>query len=136
MVVLSDCLQAIPQSVAGIRNMHNQCPKEVLSFLWDLFKYNDNQTNKVLSPSLSPFPHPPTHPVVLAETSSIAQMWEGRRGREGGKKGGEREGGKKGGEREGGRDRQTETRVCLNGNDLRKYRIASMCVYVHVCMFT
>ena len=27
--------------------MHNQCPKEVLSFLWDLFKYSDNQINKV-----------------------------------------------------------------------------------------
>ena len=39
--------QALPQCVAGIRNMHNQCPKEVLSFLWDLFKYSDNQMNKV-----------------------------------------------------------------------------------------
>ena len=27
--------------------MHNQCPREVLSFLWDLFKYSDNQANKV-----------------------------------------------------------------------------------------
>jgi transcription initiation factor TFIID subunit 2 len=38
--------KAIIQSVAGVRNMHKQCPKEVLSFLWDLFKYSDNQINK------------------------------------------------------------------------------------------
>ena len=41
-------VQALPQCVASIRNVHSQCPKEVLSFLWDLFKYSDNQMNKVL----------------------------------------------------------------------------------------
>jgi transcription initiation factor TFIID subunit 2 len=38
--------KAMVQSVASVRNMHSQCPKEVLSFLWDLFKYSDNQINK------------------------------------------------------------------------------------------
>ena len=33
--------------VAGIRNVHKQCPKEVIHFLMELFKYNDNQMNKV-----------------------------------------------------------------------------------------
>ena len=27
--------------------MHNQCPREVLTFLMDLLKYSDNQANKV-----------------------------------------------------------------------------------------
>ena len=33
--------------IAGIRNVHKQCPKEVIHFLMELFKYNDNQMNKV-----------------------------------------------------------------------------------------
>ena len=40
-------LQALPLCIASIRNIHNQCPREVLSFLIDLFKFSDNQTNKV-----------------------------------------------------------------------------------------
>ena len=33
--------------MASMRNTHKQCPKEVLSFLLDLLKYNDNETNMV-----------------------------------------------------------------------------------------
>ena len=31
--------------MAGLRNMHGICPPEVLKFLLDLFKYNDNSKN-------------------------------------------------------------------------------------------
>ena len=31
--------------MAGLRNSHNICPPEVLKFLLDLFKYNDNSKN-------------------------------------------------------------------------------------------
>lgn len=37
----------MPLAIAGMRNVHNQCPKEVLAFVMDLFKYSDNQLNKV-----------------------------------------------------------------------------------------
>ena len=36
---------AIPVAMAGLRNGHQICPPEVLSFLLDLFKYNDNSKN-------------------------------------------------------------------------------------------
>ena len=36
----------IPIAMAGLRNSHNICPPEVLKFLLDLFKYNDNSPNK------------------------------------------------------------------------------------------
>ena len=35
----------IPLAMAGLRNTHNICPPEVLKFLLDLFKYNDNSKN-------------------------------------------------------------------------------------------
>ena len=51
-IIVSLSLQALPLCIASIRNMHNQCPREVLTFLIDLFKFSDNQTNKVRSPQL------------------------------------------------------------------------------------
>jgi len=36
---------AIPVAMAGLRNSHGICPPEVLTFLLDLFKYNDNSKN-------------------------------------------------------------------------------------------
>lgn len=36
----------IPIAMAGLRNQHGICPAEVLKFLLDLFKYNDNTKNK------------------------------------------------------------------------------------------
>lgn len=38
--------KAIPFSMAGLRNEHGICSPEVLRFLLDLFKYNDNSKNK------------------------------------------------------------------------------------------
>ena len=35
----------IPVAMAGLRNAHGICPPEVLAFLLDLFKYNDNSKN-------------------------------------------------------------------------------------------
>ena len=35
----------IPVAMAGLRNSHGICPPEVLKFLLDLFKYNDNSKN-------------------------------------------------------------------------------------------
>lgn len=32
--------------MASLRSVHNICPPEVLRFLLDLFKYNDNSRNK------------------------------------------------------------------------------------------
>ena len=32
----------MPEAMSGLRNIHNICPPEVLKFLLDLFKYNDN----------------------------------------------------------------------------------------------
>jgi len=40
-------VQGLAVCIAGMRNQHGQCPKEVMQFLLDLFKYNDNQYNKV-----------------------------------------------------------------------------------------
>lgn len=39
-------LQTIPVAMAGLRNAHGICPPEVLAFLMDLFKYNDNSKNR------------------------------------------------------------------------------------------
>ncbi|CAM1318749.1 TAF2 (predicted), partial [Pycnogonum litorale] len=38
--------KAVPLAMAGLRNIHNICPNDVLKFLLDLFKYNDNSKNK------------------------------------------------------------------------------------------
>ncbi|XP_058805308.1 transcription initiation factor TFIID subunit 2 [Phymastichus coffea] len=38
--------KTIPVAMAGLRNNHGICPPEVLSFLMDLFKYNDNSKNR------------------------------------------------------------------------------------------
>ena len=38
--------KTMPLSMAGLRNIHGICPQEVLKFLLDLFKYNDNSKNK------------------------------------------------------------------------------------------
>lgn len=32
--------------MAGLRNAHGICPPDVLAFLMDLFKYNDNSKNR------------------------------------------------------------------------------------------
>ncbi len=39
--------KTIPVAMAHLRTIHNICPPEVLKFLLDLFKYNDNTKNKV-----------------------------------------------------------------------------------------
>lgn len=38
--------KTIPLAMAGVRNSHGICPPEVLRFLLDLFKYNDNSKNR------------------------------------------------------------------------------------------
>ncbi|KAL1132516.1 hypothetical protein AAG570_010471, partial [Ranatra chinensis] len=38
--------KTIPVAMAGLRNAHGICPPEVIKFLLDLFKYNDNSKNK------------------------------------------------------------------------------------------
>lgn len=37
--------KTIPVAMAGLRNIHGICPPEVVKFLLDLFKYNDNSKN-------------------------------------------------------------------------------------------
>ena len=44
---LYSVVKGLAVCIAGMRNQHGQCPKEVVQFLLDLFKYNDNQYNKV-----------------------------------------------------------------------------------------
>ncbi|KAK3736334.1 hypothetical protein QZH41_020807, partial [Actinostola sp. cb2023] len=39
-------LKTLPVAIASIRNVHSQCPREILQFLLDLLKYNDNRINK------------------------------------------------------------------------------------------
>ncbi|XP_031558269.1 transcription initiation factor TFIID subunit 2-like [Actinia tenebrosa] len=39
-------LKTLPVAIASIRNIHTQCPREILQFLLDLLKYNDNRINK------------------------------------------------------------------------------------------
>nr|CAD7424617.1 unnamed protein product [Timema monikensis] len=36
----------IPVAMAGLRNVHGICPPDVIRFLLDLFKYNDNSKNR------------------------------------------------------------------------------------------
>ncbi|XP_017782255.1 PREDICTED: transcription initiation factor TFIID subunit 2 [Nicrophorus vespilloides] len=38
--------KTIPVAMAGLRNVHGICPPEVIRFLLDLFKYNDNTKNR------------------------------------------------------------------------------------------
>ncbi|XP_041045460.1 transcription initiation factor TFIID subunit 2 isoform X5 [Carcharodon carcharias] len=38
--------KTMPVAMALLRDIHNQCPKEVLAFILDLIKYNDNRKNK------------------------------------------------------------------------------------------
>ncbi|XP_012265791.1 transcription initiation factor TFIID subunit 2 isoform X2 [Athalia rosae] len=38
--------KTIPVAMAGLRNAHGICPPDVLTFLMDLFKYNDNSKNR------------------------------------------------------------------------------------------
>lgn len=38
-------LKEIPIAMAASRNLHGICPPEILKFLLDLFKYNDNSKN-------------------------------------------------------------------------------------------
>uniref|UniRef100_A0A023F4P3 Transcription initiation factor TFIID subunit 2 n=1 Tax=Triatoma infestans TaxID=30076 RepID=A0A023F4P3_TRIIF len=38
--------KTIPVAMAGLRNAHGICPPEVIKFLLDLFKYNDNSKNR------------------------------------------------------------------------------------------
>ncbi|KAJ4440026.1 Transcription initiation factor TFIID subunit 2, partial [Periplaneta americana] len=38
--------KTIPVAMAGLRNTHGICPPEVIRFLLDLFKYNDNSKNR------------------------------------------------------------------------------------------
>lgn len=39
--------QTMPVAMALLRDIQNLCPKEVLNFILDLIKYNDNRKNKV-----------------------------------------------------------------------------------------
>ncbi|XP_048582004.1 transcription initiation factor TFIID subunit 2 isoform X3 [Nematostella vectensis] len=39
-------LKTLPIAIASVRNIHSQCPREVVLFLMDLLKYNDNRLNK------------------------------------------------------------------------------------------
>lgn len=38
----------MPVAMALLRDVQNLCPKEVLNFILDLIKYNDNRKNKVI----------------------------------------------------------------------------------------
>ncbi|XP_013402499.1 transcription initiation factor TFIID subunit 2 [Lingula anatina] len=38
--------KTIPVAMSNLRNVHNICPPDVIRFLLDLFKYNDNRKNK------------------------------------------------------------------------------------------
>lgn len=38
--------KTIPLAMAGLRNSHGICPPDVIRFLLDLFKYNDNSKNR------------------------------------------------------------------------------------------
>lgn len=43
----------MPVAMALLRDVQNLCPKEVLNFILDLIKYNDNRKNKVTHVLLS-----------------------------------------------------------------------------------
>lgn len=38
--------KTFPVAIASVRNVHSQCPRDVLQFILDLIKYNDNRLNK------------------------------------------------------------------------------------------
>ncbi|KAF7989013.1 hypothetical protein HCN44_007323 [Aphidius gifuensis] len=38
--------KTIPIAMGGLRDEHNQCPDDIVKFLIDLFKYNDNSKNR------------------------------------------------------------------------------------------
>jgi len=39
-------VQTIPVAMTGLCNAHGICPPEILVFLMDFFKYNDNKRNR------------------------------------------------------------------------------------------
>lgn len=41
--------QTMPVAMALLRDVQNLCPKDVLNFILDLIKYNDNRKNKVMN---------------------------------------------------------------------------------------
>ena len=41
-------LQEIPLALSTVRNAQGQCPREVVTFLSNLLKHNDNRLNKVV----------------------------------------------------------------------------------------
>jgi transcription initiation factor TFIID subunit 2 len=45
-MIVSDLFQTIPLAMAGLRNAHGICPSEVIRFLLDLFRFNDNSKNR------------------------------------------------------------------------------------------
>lgn len=47
--VLCFSCQTMPVAMALLRDVQNLCPKDVLNFILDLIKYNDNRKNKVNS---------------------------------------------------------------------------------------
>lgn len=44
----------MPVAMALLRDVQNLCPKEVLNFILDLIKYNDNRKNKVATHTQTP----------------------------------------------------------------------------------
>ncbi|KAH8361580.1 hypothetical protein KR084_008772, partial [Drosophila pseudotakahashii] len=72
--------KAIPVAMAGLRTSHGICPPEVMRFLFDLFKYNENSRNhytdayyraalvealgETLTPVVSKFGHLPSLPHI------------------------------------------------------------------------
>lgn len=40
-------MQTMPLAMAGLRNIQGICVPDVMRFILDLFKYNDNSKNKV-----------------------------------------------------------------------------------------
>lgn len=39
----------MPVAMALLRDVQNLCPRDVLNFILDLIKYNDNRKNKVMT---------------------------------------------------------------------------------------
>ncbi|XP_046544224.1 transcription initiation factor TFIID subunit 2-like [Haliotis rubra] len=68
-------LKTIPMAMANLRTVHCICPPEVMRFLLDLFKYNDNSKNKysdnyyraALIDAMSATITPAVTPVVISE---------------------------------------------------------------------
>lgn len=42
-------MKEFPPAVAKVRSQHGQSPRDVLAFLQDMIKYNDNRVNSVSS---------------------------------------------------------------------------------------